>query len=78
MGVKGIMESRKPSGGRLHIKIAKVLAILNLVLTVFMGLALFNSTDLRGDIETFLLCMADMILMSCYANAAKAVRNGAK
>ena len=78
LGVKGILESRNPSGGRLHIVIARALAILNLVLTVIMGLALFNSTDLRGDIETFLLCMADLILMSCYAKAAKAVRNGAK
>ena len=76
LGVKGIWESKNPSGGGFHIFLARVVGILNLILTVFMGLALLNSTDLSNDIQSFIICAGDMILMFCYANAAKAVRNG--
>ena len=51
LGVKRILESRNPSGSRLHIVMASALTILNLIFRVIMGLALFHSTDLRNDIE---------------------------
>lgn len=76
LGVKGITESRNPSGGRLHIFLAKLVGFINLVLAVILGLSLLDSTDLWHDLETFGLCMIDLIFMFSYASAAKAVRRG--
>ena len=77
LGVKGIEQSRRPTRARLHIFLARLCGTLNLILTVFMALTLFGSTDLFNDLATLASCAADMILMYAYANAAKAVRNGA-
>jgi hypothetical protein len=77
LGVKGIEQSRRPTRARLHIFLARLCGTLNLILTVFMALTLFGSTDLFNDLATLASCGADMILMYAYANAAKAVRNGA-
>jgi hypothetical protein len=74
LGVKGITESKKPSGGKLHITIAKIIAIFNVVLAVFAAIVLFNSKDLFGDILTLLITIVDVIFMFSYVNAAKAVR----
>jgi hypothetical protein len=76
LGVKGIMEAKKPTNGRLHIVVAKAIAIFNIVLAVITGLALFGSTDVSEDITTFGICVADAMFMFSYANAAKAVQNG--
>ena len=76
LGIKGIMESRNPSGGRLHISLAKLVGIINLIFAIILGFSLLNSTDLWNDMETFGLCMVDLIFMFSYASAAKAVRNG--
>jgi peptidoglycan/LPS O-acetylase OafA/YrhL len=77
LGIKGIAESRNPSGGRLHIFLARLIGIINLVLAVILGLSLLDSTDFWHDFETFGLCVIDLIFMFSYASAAKAVRNGA-
>ena len=78
LGIKGVVESRNPSGSRLHIFLARFVGVINLVLAVILGLSLLDSTDLWHDLETFGLCMIDMIFMFSYASAAKAVRNGAE
>ena len=78
LGGKGIAESKNASGGKLHIKLAKLIAILNVILLVIVGLSLFNSTNLRSDLETAGLCLVDAILMFSYVEVAKAVRNGEK
>jgi hypothetical protein len=76
LGIKGVVESRNPSGSRLHIFLARFVGVINLVLAVILGLSLLDSTDLWHDLETFVLCMVDLIFMFSYASAAKAVRNG--
>ena len=76
LAVKGFAELGNFSGGRLHIVLARIIGIFNLVLTVILGLGLLDSTDLATDLKTFGLCIVDMILMFSYAKAAKAVRNG--
>ena len=76
LGVKGIMESRNPSGGKFHISLARFIGILNLVLIAILGLALLNSENLRNDLKTISLCAVDIIFMFSYASAAKSVRNG--
>ena len=77
LGIKGIAESKNASGGRLHIFIAKFIGIVNLIFAIILGIGLLDSTDLLSDLETFGLCVVDMILMFSYASAAKAVKNGA-
>ena len=76
LGLKGMSESRNPSGGGFHIFLARIAGILNLILAVLMGLALLNSSDFSSDIQSFIICVGDMILMFGYASVAKAVRNG--
>ena len=76
LGVKGLMEVKKPTNCKTHILLAKIAAIFNIVLAVIMGLALFGSTDLSEDITTFGICVVDAMFMFSYANAAKAVQNG--
>ena len=76
LGIKGIAEAKKPTNGKVHIVLAKIVAIFNIVLAVLMALALFGSTDLKEDITTFGICVVDAMFMFSYANAAKAVQNG--
>ena len=76
LGVKGIMESKKPSGGRLHIVIAKFAMVLNFVLAGFMALTLFGTDNFFDDFTTTGLCVVDAMFMYCYMKAAIAVRNG--
>ena len=75
LGIKGLADSRGPAGSRLHIFIARVIGIINVILLLILGLSLLDSTDLLHDLETVGLCLVDIILMFSYANAAKAVHN---
>ena len=76
LGIKGILESKNPTGRNLHIVISRAVAIINLVLAVIMGLALIGTKDLTNDFSSFALCFADTILMYEYAKVAKAIKNG--
>ena len=76
LGVKGIADSRGGYGSRLHIVLARIIGIINVILLIILGLGLLDSTDLWHDLETVGLCLVDIILMFSYASAAKAVRNG--
>lgn len=78
LGIKGWLESRKPSGGSLHIVIAKIIAILNVILFIIFLLSMIGSTDLGDDIYTLATCGVDTILMFSYLGAAKAVKKGAE
>ena len=75
-GIKGIADSRGPFGSRLHIFLARVIGIINVIMLIILGLSLLDTTDLWYDLETISLCLVDIILMFSYANAAKAVHNG--
>ena len=76
LGVKGIKESKNPSGGKLHIVIAKFAMVFNFVLAGFMALALIGTDNFREDLTTAGLCVVDAMFMYCYMKAAIAVRNG--
>ena len=76
LGVKGVLESKKSSGGKFHIVLAKIVAIFNLVLLIIVGLSMIGSSDLGNDVFTLATCGADTIIMFEYAKVAKAVRNG--
>lgn len=78
LGAKGIAESRKTSGSRLHIVIGKFVAILNVILAICLAIALFNSKNLLDDIFSFVIALTDVIIMFSYVSTAKAVRNGEK
>ena len=76
LGCKGISESRNPSGSRLHIFVARFIGIVNLLLFIFLGISLLDSTDLMHDLETVIICAVDATLMLSYVSIAKAVHNG--
>lgn len=78
LGVKGIAESKKTSGSRLHIVIGKIVAILNVILAISLAITLFDSKNLVDDIFSFIIALTDVIIMFSYVSTAKAVRNGKK
>ena len=74
LGIKGIKESTKPSGSKLHILIAKLLAILNIIVAVCVVVALFKSDSMWNDIWTLCVSIVDVVFMFSYAKEAKKVR----
>lgn len=74
LGIKGMKESKKPSGGKAHIIIAKLIAILNIIVAVCVVVALFKSDSMWNDIWTLCVSVVDAIFMFSYAKEAKKVR----
>ena len=78
LGIKGIVEAIKPTGGKLHIFIAKFIAVINLLLALIVAISLFNTTDLSGDIGTLFICMIDSIIMYSYAQECEKINERIK
>ena len=74
LGIRGITESSNPSGGKAHIVIAKILAVLCVIVCVLSAIALFSSKDLLADIVALAIYIVDASLMFIYVREAKAVR----
>lgn len=74
LGVKGLMEAKKPTAARFHITLAFVACIFFAAGTVIEITELFKSADLFDDIGSVLISGLFFIDTLSYGLAAKAVR----
>lgn len=74
LGIKGVLEAKNPTNATLHIILAKIIAVINVVLAVLFAIAMIGTNDLFGDIVTPSLCVLDAVIMFSYAKEAKAVQ----
>ena len=78
LGIKGIKEATKPSGGKLHIIIARIICIINYLMALVVVLALFKSDSMWNDICTLCSCLVDASIMFFYASECKKVNKSLK
>jgi hypothetical protein len=78
LGIKGIKEATKPSGGKLHIILAKIILIINCLMALVVVVALFKSDSMWNDICTLCSCLVDASIMFFYASECKKVSQSLK
>jgi uncharacterized membrane protein YhaH (DUF805 family) len=78
VGIKGIKEATKPSGGKLHIILAKIICIINCLMTLVVVVALFKSDSIWNDISTLCSCLVDASIMFFYASECKKINKSLK
>ena len=78
LGIKGIKEATKPSGGKLHIIIARIICIINYLMALVVVVALFKSDSMWNDICTLCSCLVDASIMFFYASECKKVNKSLK
>lgn len=70
---KGFSEAKNPTGATLHVTIAKVFMIINVVLLVILVAGIFTGTPLGEVLLSIVICACDIGLMYLYMNSAKGV-----
>ena len=78
LGIKGIKEATKPSGGKLHIILAKIICIINCLMALVVVIALFKSDSVWNDISTLCSCLVDASIMFFYASECKKINKSLK
>lgn len=70
---KGLSEAKQPTGAKLHVVIAKVLFIINVVMLVFLFAGLFTGSNLGDVASSMILCAFDVGVLYFYMTRAKIV-----
>lgn len=70
---KGFAEAKNPTGATLHVTIAKVLLIINIVMLAFLIAGLFTGSNLGETVSTMILTVFDTVVMYLYMSRAKSV-----
>ena len=70
-----ISSSSNPTKSGSHIVIAKILGVLNVIMTIIVAVGLFTTKFDIENLLTLIISICDVIILFSYAKDAKIVRN---